>query len=686
MNPVNSFKVDGTSANTTPSNPINDPGVSVKQGLNTFDLSGINAFTARFGEITPYFYTVAVPNDRTTLHPSHQLRTYTFGSPLLSAVRMHVQNFSVPLSSLMPNSWEYIYKTPVKGTDIPDDALCYFYLAQFAQAFYGHLKYFKNFVTSVYPELLFTWISSVMLYHSMFGRGSLLNYLGINSCYESYDSESSDDIDRRFDIAFDILMNSISSIDSDEIICSFYTPDYSKLVKVFPSRSSVRDFLYMSLSYAECFIGAKKTDIIVSSLHPTFKSALETFLTTLCNFSPYQARIDYGDIAPVNLYKVIAYQQICAQYFSNDHIDNVYSSKLWMSNQYSLMRSAYHVNRNSSDFYSVNGVNVLYDTYSSHYLNYGISFFDNITTIESLLDVLANSDSVGYYHFLINTFTFQNSLKYGDYFIGARSQPLAVGDVSISVSNSKVSAVDTTKGITYQRFLNAVNRAGSYIKDYVKSIFGVSPEQSEPMPNFLSRETFIIGKDEIDNTSGVLNSDGVSSQGNVVTNLIDTDGRFAFDIFVDTPSVILGLVSFDAIGCYKFVTEKDNYHIDRYDMFNPMLQNIGDQSIEKSELLPDTPKGNTFGYQVRNAEYKFKVNQCHGGFAYNLPSWLFINDVQRQQMLHISPYVIRHLPSDFDKFYTSLTYGSQAGYFHFILQMNNEVKSNRRMQYEPSIL
>lgn len=196
------------------------------------------------------------------------------------------------------------------------------------------------------------------------------------------------------------------------------------------------------------------------------------------------------------------------------------------------------------------------------------------------------------------------------------------------------------------------------------------------MPNFLSRETHILGKDEIDNTA--------DAQGNVVTNIMDTDSRFAFDIYVDVPSIILGLVTFDVVGCYQRVTEKDNFHLNRFDMFNPFLQNIGDQSVNLQELRPEVSPDSVFGYQVRNAEYKFKVNQCHGGFVYNLPSWLFKFD--DRSIDNISSESIRSDVSDLDDFYKSLVYGSFAGYFHFIISMTNEVQSNRRMQFEPNIL
>lgn len=649
LNPVNSSAYDGTSANTTPSNPINDPSVENRQGLNTFDLSAQNAFTARYGEITPYFYSVGVPDDRTTLKPSHMLRTYTFGSPMLSTMRMHVQNFSVPLSAIMPNTWDLIYKNPVKGVDVPDAALCSFDFKAFYSSLQLALASFDNAAEN--RELnIFRAIPTIMLFTSAFSKGGLLNYLGI--CPSLY----YDDVDKTFDSFFSTLENALAGVSTMTFKLDLGN-GYTKVVRA--TASSVRSFLYCSLEYPDVFFEAKALPDTNNGLLSAIITALDTLLTDYIQFS-----VGIVESFKVNLFKVISYQMICAQYFTNDHVDDVYTSKLWLQNMQSLV---YTSSMSVDDLsFAYNGVRVNYDVFSQHFLVKLLGYLRDFS-----LPNYANA-----LYFFCNLFSYRRSLKYGDYFNSSRTQPLAVGDVTAPVVGNKVSAIDTTKSISYQRFLNAVNRAGSYIKDYVKSIFGVSPEQTEPMPNFLSRETHVLGKDEIDNTA--------DAQGNVVTNVIDTDSRFAFDIYVDTPSVIIGLVTFDIVGCYQRVTEKDNFHINRFDMFNPFLQNIGDQSVSLQELDSTAKPDEVFGYQVRNAEYKFKVNQCHGGFAYNLPSWLFKFD--KDVVKNISSESIRSDVADLDDFYKSLTYGSPAGYFHFIISMTNEVQSNRRMQFEPNIL
>lgn len=666
MNPINSYAHDGVTANTTPSNPINDPGVSNRQGLNTFDLTAQNALTARYGEITPFFYSVGVPDDRTTLQPSHMLRTYTFGSPLLSTMRMHVQNFSVPLSAIMPNTWDLIYKNPVRGADVPDDALCgvnlYTLQTNLAKCLYNLQASISalDTIDKKFAAALKA-LPYMMLYYNAFSVGGLFHYLGISANFED-DALS---IDKRFDLQFGNLMGVLSKMDADTKLMEFWLSTDAYYVTLYPTLSSFRMFFNYALDNPETFVDSIS---VMSSTQGVFKSAFVTFVIALCNIQEsthFSISSRNHPTRKVNLYKVAAYQMICSQYFTNDHVDDIYTSKLFLQNMRSLVLQAFGTAVRYTDIRFVyNGVSIEYDVFSNKFL-------------EFMSVKIGNGDTGNFgLYFWNNLLTFRRSLKYGDYFNSARTQPLAVGDVTAPVVGNKVSAIDTTKSISYQRFLNAVNRAGSYIKDYVKSIFGVTPEQIEPMPNFLSRETYVLGKDEIDNNA--------DAQGNVVTNMIDTDSRFAFDIYLDTPSVILGLLTFDCVGCYQYVTEKDNFHINRFDMFNPFLQNIGDQSVSCYELDPLREDAATYGYQVRNAEYKFKVNQCHGGFVYNLPSWLFTFD--DKGVYFINSETIRSKPADLDKFYKSLSYASAAGYFHFIISMTNEVKSNRRMQFEPNIL
>ena len=90
--------------------------------------------------------------------------------------------------------------------------------------------------------------------------------------------------------------------------------------------------------------------------------------------------------------------------------------------------------------------------------------------------------------YLRNIFCIQNALKYGDYFTGSHTRPLAVGDVTAPVVGNEVSAVDITKAIAYQRFLNVVVKLKNSFADYLRSIFGTLPAPDYHEAKFVNCE------------------------------------------------------------------------------------------------------------------------------------------------------------------------------------------------------
>lgn len=219
--------------------------------------------------------------------------------------------------------------------------------------------------------------------------------------------------------------------------------------------------------------------------------------------------------------------------------------------------------------------------------------------------------------YLRNIFCIQNSLKYGDYFIGSHTRPLAVGDVTAPVVGEQVSAVDMTKAIAYQRFLNVVVKLKNSFADYLRSLFGSLPAPDYHEAKFVSHSEGSVDGFEVANTTG-------NDQGNLVTLLHSVKENFEFELQVDMPGISLGIVSFVASRAYCQTRDRMFMREDRYDMFNPMLQTIGDQPIygmEKSPLYT-TP----FGYVQRYMEYKQRYNIASGAFDDVLRTYCIICD------------------------------------------------------------
>lgn len=642
LNPSFSSSDSGQVVGVSPSNPINDPGFTSRQGSNTFDLSYQNLLTCRYGEITPFFYMSALGRDRIELRSAHELRTYTLGSPLMSGLRMRKSTFSVSKKSMMPYSWNYLFVNPVKGHDVPDDAYCSFDVCKFLDAIFSagvrvtdRSKLLKLFV----------------LLCQVGSAGSVLDNLGI-SIYPLINAAANFTKDESaVDRVCDTLLHALVSDLTFSVTYSLFDPATGESNETVLNNdgtvSSVFEMFQMIAQHPDCTIvvDSAKLDSLVS-----------WFMEVNDNL------YFRSNSLVINLYKVIAYQMICSQFYSNDHVDNVYNSDLWLSNQKSL---AYKAAGNSLSF-SYNGVPVYYDVYSRHMLDKLVAVLNDVSSV--------NFDSVLYFFF--NTFTYRRSLRYGDYFLSSRPMPLAVGDVSVPVVGAGVNVIDINKNLHIQRFLNAVNRVGSDIVNYAKGIFGYTPTEDDARPRFISSEVVYVGSDEVDNTA--------DDQGTINVNMIAQNTNNMFDLQITDECVILGLLSFECTGSYSRSIERDNFHVSRFDSFIPELQHIGDQEVYRAERV-GVPTAAPFGYQVRYAEYKFKFNQMHGAFCTSaLKSWAFPVNVFDSPILDEDS--IRSTTKELDSYYKSLTYASLASRFHFQISFANNVRANRAMDYQPTLL
>ena len=669
-NPNTQISKDGQDVGTSPQNNLNDPSFQTNQGSNTFSLSFQNLITARYGEITPFNYMTCIGRDRIRLNSSHDLRSYTLQSPLMSSLRMRKSNFSVPISAIMPYTYKYLKVNPVKGSDVPDDAYCFIDLVRFV---YSLASSDFQPVDSRFQFLF----KKFLLLYLLLSKGSLLDYLGVSlsgilpDTFKIVDLDCTS-VDTLFDKIVELSVNSDTASTDTQFYIRYSTTDFTTgegerqdTILYGGSLSSVRD-CYLSMFEHPDFeltIGnTLKTDIL--PYIQGFVSFLKNFLFSTIYSSKDSISPSYRPFN-VNLYKLVAYQMSCAQFYTNDNVDNVYNSDLWLDNQRSLIAPLI-----SDTSFIYNGVRVLYDVFSNHYLTLDGAIYD-------FNNLPFNDKVVKLVYFWINLLSFRRSLRYGDYFNGARTQPLAVGNVDVPVVANNVSVIDINRNLHMQRFLNAVNRTKSTIYDYCRGIFGYTPTKLNPTPSCISTETLFVGSDEIENTA--------QEQGTINTNLRAAQSHFEYDVSLTDDCIILGMISFECTSSYDKSVERDNFHINRFDEFIPELQHIGDQEVYPVERnARDFNRLSAFGYQVRYAEYKFKFNQMHGGFTYNLPSWAFITDVDRTE--HLDEDSIRSYPAEFDKFYKSLNYSSLAGYYHFQISFANNIDANRPMDYQPRLL
>ncbi len=635
---------DNPNGVTQPSKAVNDSQVFVNRNRNTFDLSYFNFKTQRFGQYEPFFVMEGVPGDTIPLSSSHNVRSLPMKSPFLSSLTLSKDYFMVPMQAILPNTWEMIFSNPASGDDVPDDANCVW------QPF--NISFLSNADLSNISDP--NKIKIAFMLESVFSSASLPTQLGYTIQETLHGKNSS------FDYYFNTFCNSL------------YQPSSSLTFK-FPDGSE-----------------ASLNSSVPSSVFIDFLRHNYIYLIAVGNsvdFSPlvdWQTDNDYflqvWDSLDLNMSRILAYQLSCKQFYVNTKIDPIYNSQLYRDNYFYLLKNLATASGTSLsyDSFTRNGISVPYDFFSKHYFDKVIgshSWTLNNNVVSALADI--------YYYI----FSFNRVLKFGDYFTSSRTQPLGSdvnGQMNAPVVGQQVAAIDMSKSIVMQRFLNNVVKLGNDFGEYLRGIFGREPSPDYHFPKFISHQEFDVSGFEVANSTE-------TGQGSMVTNLQSGSDKYAFEVTVDMPCILLGISNFNCPRLYGNARPRFLFHKDRFDMYNPMLQYIGDQPVHRIELNTDSEGvSEVFGYNSRNSEYKQAFSIASGGFLYELPSWSFIADFGPDYAAipsqHQGPDFIRVYPFEFDRFFATLSGLSLSQAFHFIVVYNNKVMASRPMAVNPSIL
>lgn len=673
-------------------NSQNIPEAHVPRTSSSFPLKAHRFNTERYGEYSPIFAMESVKEDKLPFRLSHQLLSYTMKKPLMQNVQKVKDLFSVPMECLFPLNWEKFFDNPVRGDDVAVD------VGPTIENFWQKVgTLMQNLTTSLESVLLDSSTSDSLALQAVlrylvigemfYSNGSLISSL---NCHGAPYCEITKG---RFDYTWDgfvdffvgdiLQLCSMISLESDGYMY-FYNADlepYQKNEHTVP------------FDHILCLLRDDPTGFIssVTSDSVDLKSDL---LQTLQLFSFNFIKAD----VPFNNQFVLAYQICCAHFYSNDHIDFIYSAEL-----YRQLLNHYTTFFNGAKTFSRNGLNYSYDSTSAHYFNLIVGYFN--TTPSHLTDVLlvANGSTaqndisrclLGY---LSAIFSYRRSLKYMDYFVGGRTQPLAVGAVgtgsptstTVPVNAGTVSVIDISRSIQAQRFLNSVNRFAHKFESYLKGLFGGRmPAPDYHNPFHLANVIDTVFGDETANTGDAqINPNGDSEPIAITTNLRGNSSKYMFEIDSDRPCVIIAIGHYDVARVHLRTMDRAFLHQDRFDYFNPFLQYIGDQSIYNTEIGINVaiPLSN-FAYGLRHGEYKQLYNTASGGFVEYLPGFVFPAIDRRGTLANLHPEFIRCIQSEFDNFYTSLTGHSLASYFHFIVDNEIDCSGTRPMAFSPQIL
>lgn len=645
----------------------NHPDSYNNQGYNSFDRSETVFQTQRFADVNPIYPADLIPGERPRIVSQHELRTFTLRSPLLSDVYMHRSFFAVPLQAIYPNTWKIQIKPRPWGNDIPTLALPGLPMSIVKGAQYSLITQLQSFGRSQFTSETL-WFESLLLFIQMFSQDGLLHKLGygfpdygVDDIVNYLLNENSDQLQFVVNYTYD-NGNQSSSIDLADTDIPLDQRRYV-FYELLNNHYQVTSFNAQGSNQSDwAGDGTGAVDGAIKAIFDAFPSWADTR-------------------KPVNLERLIAYQMVCSQFFTNPYIDNIVTGKGWLDNMQTLYNQSFSAfaSTDSYLYFSLNGVTYNYEVGSERF------FRSILTSVGGGLSSVSNlATRLVRVRILRNLFEIHSSLRHTDYFTDARVQPLAVGDAYAAVANNQVSAININESLWLQRLYNAVQRIPDNVVDYIRQMFGHDPQSKEPQPMRISAESFLINGQEVENTTN-------DSPGNVVTLLRSQQSNYSFEFKVSEHTILLGLNSYSMSYCYASAMERVFYNRNRLERFNPYTQHFGDQPVYFEELCNDARSANyggTFGYQLRYAEYKNGLNRCSGAFAHgDLPSWAAIYD--RSQGFNyrvLSSEFIRNNNYDFDQFYYSLTGYNPCEYFHFICKFKTIVNSNSQQQKYPSLM
>ena len=686
-------------------NPTNDPKSKPVKSSSLFKPNQSLYSSQPFGIIQGIQAMEVTGKDNINFRVRSDVDTYTLKAPLMSPVKINKDFFLVNLRAILPNNADYITIQPKVGDDInayKANALLYLQdvvrlFSAYASIGWDHSSYTSDTSTkhaAYVSALIESGLMTYLVGELFLSDGSLLANMGssLSKLFQIrpinvVDPSKQLDFDQVMELFFDYIKTNVKSFEIDLVTPSAPTTAVTYYVDctvepdcVSGHNISLRRLMEMlhegwflaswAVLTGPCVDATISDDVADAPFFgyeetngqgaPAGTYARYSFVSNVPNSVPMSygfnltneinAVLAEETLKPINVSPLVAYQIACATFYTNDNVDFIYSSALYHDNMrmlnYGLGYRPDQIaaqSRPSSFVFTLNGIAHEYDSVSAVAINRAMAdLYSAIGTqyghIVSLM-------------YLQNIFCVQRSLKYQDYLVGAKVRPLAVGDVNVSVNNNVVNVVDVTKRIQMQRFLNQVNRTGRTLKEYARGIFGAVPASDQHDPIMLCHMDEFIGAEETSNTG----ADQLTKDNSVTSKLRSDTSRFLFEVNCTEPGYIIGVCYFDVPRPYLNSTDRSFLHVDRFDMFNPFMQNIGDQPVYGQEILPyQLP---TFGYQLRYNEYRQRIDRAAGGFRHFLPGYAFVLDLNNladpavsgpSDPVRINPNFIRSRTEDRD--------------------------------------
>lgn len=244
--------------------------------------------------------------------------------------------------------------------------------------------------------------------------------------------------------------------------------------------------------------------------------------------------------------------------------------------------------------------------------NYGGIYYDNATTPNNINKLRMRTTA---YNVTLPT-TVANS--------GAYSQDLrAVGVTPIVGQSGMIAQIGAQTAVTInqlreafaiQQFLELNARSGTRYVEILRAQFGVTiPDFRLQRPEYLGGGSQMVNINPIHQTTFAATPtmrNGLGAQAAFAT----MNSRSGFSKSFVEHGYVIGLVNVRADITYQQGINKMWLRKTRYDFYNPVFANLGEQAVKNIEIYfqDNVIDPDTFGYQERWAEYRYLPSRISG--------------------------------------------------------------------------
>lgn len=176
-----------------------------------------------------------------------------------------------------------------------------------------------------------------------------------------------------------------------------------------------------------------------------------------------------------------------------------------------------------------------------------------------------------------------------------------------------------------QAYLELENRSGNRYVEYLKAHYGTDcPDYRLQRPEYLGGSTTRFHINPVQQTSS---TDGSTPQGNLTSNGVLVNSEHGFTKSFTEHGYVIGLCNVRSDLRYQQGLNKMWSRRTRYDFYDPIFANLGEQAVLSKEIYADGSEDDelVFGFQERWAEYRFKPSLITGkmrsGVDGSLDSW-----------------------------------------------------------------